>query len=91
LQLQLDNLPITRAEPAAAEITAMRGGLKRATTLVAQLLQLARSDETVARVASGDLDLREIIGQSVADHVAIADARSIDLGLDMPEPIRFSG
>lgn len=91
LQLQLDNLQMTQTEPEATAIAAMRGGLKRATALVAQLLHLARSDESSARVDRSDLDLRDIIVQSVADHVAIADSRSIDLGLDMPDPVRFNG
>ncbi len=91
LSLQLDNLRVGLTPDQMARASDMERGLRRATMLVRQLLQLARSEEAEATARPQSLDLCVLLSQCVADFVPLAEAGGIDLGLSVPTPIFVSG
>jgi two-component system, OmpR family, sensor kinase len=81
LQIQVDNLK-THAEGAQREaIDEMNGGVRRACALVEQLLRLARVDGGASSSRRLDVSLNDLVAAVVADHVALATQRNVDLGL----------
>lgn len=63
-------------------------GVDRASRLVSQLLTLTRLEPDVTRTLRGELDLREIAREAVAELAPLALERGVELGLDAPEPAR---
>jgi two-component system OmpR family sensor kinase len=80
LQAQLAERAATEAERATA-LAELRSGLDRASHLVGQLLTLAREEPGVADRPLAPVDLAELAGSVIADHVAQAAANGVDLGL----------
>lgn len=90
LQIQVDNLRTrTKARSGAGKeaIDELNAGVRRATALVEQLLRMARTDS--ARPTSRkDVELKDLVGEVVADHVAIANQKDVDLGLSTDDAVR---
>ena len=80
LQAQLAERAGTEAGRAAA-LSDLRAGLDRATQLAGQLLTLAREEPGVTDRAFAPVDLAALAAEVIADHIAAAAARRIDLGL----------
>jgi len=81
LQIQVDNLK-THADGAQLEaIDELNGGVRRASALVEQLLRMARLDDAASSRIRADIDLKDLVAAAVADHVAIAMKKDVDLGL----------
>ena len=80
LQAQLAERAVTGDERRAA-LDALRAGLDRATHLVGQLLTLAREEPGVIERPQARVDVAALAREVIADAVAQAAARRIDLGL----------
>lgn len=92
LKLQLDLL--SRADTAAARDqahAALSDGVDRATRLVEQLLTLARNEPGASDAPRGPLDIAETARLAVADSVALAHQRGIDIGLEASGPLMVTG
>ncbi len=91
LQVQL----LRRAgDPAAHEQAVQRlaAGIDRATRLVEQLLTLARNEaHAAAGGAAAPVDLAMLAREAVADAVAAAEAKHIDLGLARADAVSVEG
>ena len=80
LQLQLAERAADPGERAAA-LPKLGASLDRVRHMVEQLLTLAREEPEAAETRRVDpMALAEIVGQVVADHVLVAEAKGIDLG-----------
>lgn len=90
LRLQIDALQFdggeTVPEPTLADLAQ---GANRAATLVDQLLRLARYDAGTHAPDPEVVDVVPLVLTCVADHVAIADQKQVDLGLVCAEPARI--
>ncbi|MBV1702986.1 MAG: two-component sensor histidine kinase [Hyphomicrobiales bacterium] len=86
VQLQIDNLASSKSvgEP---QIKALRGGVQRATILVEQLLRLARMENGVTVQQKQRVDVSACLMQSVADHIAAAAVKGVDLGIQQLAPV----
>ena len=91
LHLQTDNLRARSQPSEAGLVDELGGGIRRASALVEQLLQLARSDEAAPHTPAQMLDLTELVTQCVADFVPIAAARNVDLGMGATDAAALSG
>lgn len=91
LNLQINNLAQADATAMPDRLADLRQGARRAMTLVDQLLRMARLDAVVDLAECHDLDFRGVVLQAIADHVALAESRSIDLGLVSSEYAPISG
>jgi two-component system OmpR family sensor kinase len=80
LQLQLAERA-SGAEARALSLAKLRERLDRSAHLVEQLLALARHDSGHATPRMAGIDLYLLAQQAVADNLALADSRAIDLGL----------
>ncbi len=83
LQIQVNNLQTrlqhnTRDREALDDLGA---GVRRAGTLVEQLLRMARLDEPGAPALPRDIGLADLMAAVVADQIEIAAGKTIDLGL----------
>jgi two-component system OmpR family sensor kinase len=85
LQTQLAERARTDDERRAA-LAELRAGLDRAIHLVTQLLTLAREEPGVAERPLARVDMAEIARGVIADHVAQAAVRGVDLGLAAAQP-----
>jgi len=81
LQIQVDNLKTHAKETQREAIDEMNAGVRRACALVEQLLRLARLEAVSSSGDQIDVDLKDLIAAVIADHVAVAMQRDIDLGL----------
>lgn len=82
LSLQAENLAATELSPTSkARLIPMRQGLKRAKTLLEQLLTLARSQNTGVSQAT-TLSLQAILRRVMEDTLPLAEAKKIDIGVD---------
>ncbi len=75
----------------AETLQALRAGLTRASHLVEQLLAMARLDAEPAAGRVVPVDLLELARQVVAEYVAIADDRGLDLGLLPGDAVTVAG
>lgn len=83
LQIQVNNLQ-TRLKHSVRDreaIDDLSAGVRRAGTLVEQLLRMARLEEPAAPALPKDIGLAELMAAVVADQVEIAVRKNIDLGL----------
>ncbi len=91
LNLQIANIFWdTRGIP-SPDVLELRRGAARAAVLVDQLLRMARYDadaDVQERVA---VDLRTVVLAAMADHVPLAESRSIDLGITSAQPAPLVG
>jgi two-component system, OmpR family, sensor kinase len=86
LQIQVDNLRTHAKSKSGAwreTIDEMNAGVRRASALVQQLLRMARLEDSAPAGRRRDIDLKDLVGEVVADHVAIAMQKDIDLGLSV--------
>ena len=81
MSLQLENLKARVSDPTTAEqVSQLEAGLARTKRLVEQLLRLARQEAPRQSVPSTSVQLEELLKETVADFLPIADRRRIDLG-----------
>lgn len=85
LQAQHAEAAVTADERMQALAT-LRGGVDRATHLVAQLLDLARSEGRAPGPERTDVDLDRLTREVVAQRHPLAHARGIDLGVVEAQP-----
>jgi len=90
LQAQLVERAATPEERGVA-VGRLRTGLQRATHLVQQLLILARQDPGTAPTPARPVALGETVRLALADFVAPAHAKAIDLGLVREDPVSIAG
>ncbi len=90
LQAQLAERATNDTERKAA-LSELRGGLERATRLSEQLLALAREEPGVPDRPLVQVDLAALARSGVADVVALATAKGIDLGADAPGTVFVEG
>jgi len=90
LKLQLQNLRAEIPEAGQARIDAMESGVQRAHRLVEQMLRLARGDAETRR-ASQPVSLENLLRESIAALMPLADARKIDLGCEIERDVVVQG
>lgn len=90
LQLQLAQRATT-AEERDHALDLLRARLDRATHLVQQLLNLARFEAGHSAAELARIDLSDLLRCAVPDHVALADSRGIDLGVEAPGAVWVEG
>lgn len=89
LQLRVDNLANASDDAARTErLSALREAVGRASTMVRQLLALARADAPLDSGTTEAVDVRAVVQTLLADLLPLAAARSIDLGVNHFEPAR---
>lgn len=82
LQLQLDLLRRAGSGRERELTIAQLGkGIQRATSLVGQLLLVARSEVTLFDDPRTEIDLQSICGEAIERHLPMAHAQNIDLGV----------
>ena len=91
LNLQIANIAGPARPVAPEDLEDLRRGARRAAALVDQLLRMARYDATADIQERSPVDLQTIVLAAVADHVALAESRSIDLGVTSVEAAPFVG
>jgi two-component system OmpR family sensor kinase len=92
LQIQVDNLRTHAKAKSSARretIDELNAGVRRASALVEQLLRMARLEDGAPSGNRGDIELKDLVGAVVADHVAIAMQKDVDLGLSVNDPLGF--
>jgi two-component system, OmpR family, sensor kinase len=90
LQAQLAERAASEPERKAA-LSELKGGLERATRLSEQLLALAREEPGVPDRPMTNVDLAAVARGVVADAVALATAKGIDLGADANHVVQVRG
>ncbi|MET0535342.1 MAG: ATP-binding protein [Steroidobacter sp.] len=80
MSLQLENLKSRLPDASAVELVQLEAGLARTRRLVEQLLRLARQESPRAADAPVVVQLDALLKSSIADFMALADRRNIDLG-----------
>jgi two-component system OmpR family sensor kinase len=92
LALQVGNLASSRQGQENDErIAELQKGVRRASKVTAQLLQLARHDMKPERQAPEPVDLADTVHQVVAGLVPLATDRGVDLGILDVSPAILSG
>jgi two-component system, OmpR family, sensor kinase len=90
LQIQVDNLQTDARSKSGAwheTIDDLKAGVRRARALVEQLLKMARLEDRAPPGGRQAFDLKDLIGSVVADHVAIAGQKEVDLGLSISDAV----
>ncbi|HYL88566.1 MAG TPA: ATP-binding protein [Burkholderiales bacterium] len=87
-QVLVRTLDPREREAAGAEFV---DGVDRATRLVEQLLDLARSEPDAAARAFTPVRLDELARGAVSDHAAIAAAKGVDLGAEAADAVEARG
>jgi signal transduction histidine kinase len=92
LRLQLELVEGAR-DPAERERTMaeLRAGIARAQHLVAQLLDLSRTEPGGRPQRLEPLDLAQLVRDAVARHSIRAERRGIDLGAQAAQPVALAG
>lgn len=81
MSLQLENLKSRMPDASSAEqLSQLEAGLARTRRLVEQLLRLARQESPRTADAPVSIQLDALLKSSIADFMALADRRKIDLG-----------
>jgi two-component system OmpR family sensor kinase len=78
MQIQVDNLSRRTRRAPGEPATALAGGVRRAASLVNQLLHLARLDEPEA-AREENVDVSALLLDCVADHAAAADRKRVHI------------
>jgi two-component system, OmpR family, sensor kinase len=92
LQIQVDNLQAYSRSKGAAwreTIDDLKAGVRRASALVEQLLKMARLEDRTRPDRQAEIELKDLVGAVVADHVAIAGQKDVDLGLSIDDAVRL--
>jgi two-component system, OmpR family, sensor kinase len=82
LKLQADNLQGDIAPKNRERFQALRHGIERTSTLVSQLLQLARADAQIPSSAPTALEVTDVVASVVSELLPIATQKRIDIGAD---------
>ena len=82
VKLQIENLRGKVDRSAAEELQELEAGVERMHRVVRQLLQLARQESAPEEGSVESVDIGVVAQDSVRSFVALAEARSIDLGMD---------
>lgn len=91
LQLQIDVLARCKTEQEREDaIKALQKGIVRASTLVAQLLTLARLGSEQSKQQSV-LELNQIVKSMIEEHLDQAVAKNIDMGFYESQPLYIKG
>jgi len=90
MQIQVDNLASDSPGAQGERIGALAAGLKRARSLVSQLLSLARLDEPISP-NSKMFDAGALLLECVAEYVPLAEHKEIDIGADVAQPAMCRG
>ncbi len=90
MQIQVDALASSTPATLDARRAALASGVRRATALVNQLLKLARLDEP-APPLNDEIELGALLLECVGDHVALADATGIDIGVNLTSAATVRG
>jgi len=88
VKLQIENLRRKVAGSAAEELQELEAGVERLNRIVRQLLQLARQEVTHEEDSAESVDIAAIAKDSVRSFVALAETRTIDLGMGEVQPLR---
>ncbi len=92
VHLQAELAERAHGEPErAAALAAMKGGLRRATRVVEQLLSLAREDDAADTTPLARVDLAALARSVVEQQAGIAAAKDVDLGAEHLEAIEVDG
>jgi len=82
--LQLQTQLVERAaseEDRSAALADLKQGLRRAAHTVQQMLTLARQEPDASQETMTDVRLADVVRESVTEHLRLAEARQIDLGV----------
>lgn len=90
MQIEVDNLASGGAQPQPDRIIALTASVKRASSLVDQLLKLARLDDA-APAQHETFDLAALLLDCVGEFALLADRKRIDLGADVGQPAPCRG
>ncbi|MBS0231864.1 MAG: two-component sensor histidine kinase [Proteobacteria bacterium] len=90
MQIQVDTLASSTPTTLNERRAALASGVRRASALINQLLELARLDEPVAS-SSEAIELGPLLLECVGDHVPIAQAKGVDIGVDIISPATIHG
>jgi two-component system OmpR family sensor kinase len=91
LSLQAENLATVPLPPAAeSRLAALQRGLARSRLLLEQLLSLARSQASTTSPAV-DIPLPELFRKTLEDLMPIAEARNLEIIVDVPSHATFHG
>lgn len=82
MQLQIDNLRDAPPDQYRERFDELRRGVARTGSLVSQLLGLARAEIGGAQRAVETIALTRLVPDVLADLLPLADARSVDLGVE---------
>jgi two-component system OmpR family sensor kinase len=92
LHLQIGNLGTAAKEGDLAFPTfELEKGIRRASTLLEQLLKMARFDAPVEPGQQQRIKLSDLVTECVADHIPIAASKGVDLGITAQEASEVSG
>jgi len=91
LSLQAENLATVPLPPAAeSRLAALQRGLARSRLLLEQLLSLARSQASTV-LPTADIAVSELFRKTLEDLMPIAEARNLDIAVDVEPHARFRG
>ena len=82
MQIQVEYLAREAQDAHSEAVAAVAGGIRRASALVNQLLQLARLEERDA-ARNETVDVNSLVLESVADHAPLADRKQVELELNL--------
>lgn len=86
LALQIESLRRANGDPALDELLAeTTAGVRRASTLISRLLQLARQEARATATVLADVRLDEVALRVIGDIVITAERKDIDLGVKKSE------
>lgn len=88
LKLQADNLQGDIVPQNRDRFQALRHGIERTSTLVSQLLQLARADAQISTSAPAALDVTDVVSSVVSELLPIATQKRIDIGAEELMPAK---
>jgi two-component system, OmpR family, sensor kinase len=89
LKLQADNLQGDIVPRNRERFQALRHGIDRTATLVAQLLQLARADAQISTAAPSALEVTDVVSAVVSELLPIATQKRIDIGAEELMPVKI--
>lgn len=90
MQIEVDNIRSSPGADQAHRVAALAAGVKRASALANQLLELARLDEPVA-ARRQSVDLSALLLDCVAACAPLADRKGVDLGANIRPDLRLRG
>jgi two-component system OmpR family sensor kinase len=90
MQIQVDALASSAPATFDERRDALSNGVRRASALVVQLLKLAHLDEPAATPRE-TIELGPLLIECVGDHIARAEGKGVDLGVDIVTPSTIHG